>query len=329
MGIKQIKNETGTFYLDDFGRLICHEDLDRWSVRIPEGVTEIPDYALQFGIRELVLPVSLKRVGKYAFLSGDVDSVVFPSDPDPEMMVQLAHALRFAHTWNWDLDKDWPREYADIYRGKGEPRESWWRLSNDSGTFYVDSVGILMDFQPEKGNVGPAANGRTVLKHLHIPEGVTAIPCHMFRECMILREITFPKSLRYIGVVTGRERGNVFDCASLNDLVFPENLEFMGEYSFAGALIQSLTITGISTRFRMNNMRWFEDSHVGAIRVSMKYKKWVENWAGYECFELTHPELGQLYCIRNRGGKMIEGEEVVHFLYHLYERIAENNSTDD
>jgi len=100
----------------------------------------------------------------------------------------------------------------------------------------------------------------------------------------------------------------------------------MGEYSFSGALIQSLTITGLSPRFRMNNIRWFRTSQVGTIRVSMKYKEWVENYGGYECFELTHPKLGPPDCFRDRDGKMIEEKEKVDFLYYLCERITEKNS---
>lgn len=326
--MRVIENETGTYCIDDNGRLVHYEHTVRngmqgsrhvLALNIPEGVQEIPDnafrgYEVNHGV---ILPASLKQVGKYAFLGGHLDNVVLPKNPNSEMMCQLAHALRFVHTWySNQLVQDWPRKYAEIYHGKGEPRESWWQLHNASGTFFVDSDGVLMDFLPEQSNIVPTESGKTALNLLHIPEGVVAINSEMFSACKVMQEITFPKSLRCIGVGSGV--GNAFGRAELPDVVFPENLEVLGNFSFGASHFRSITVTGVSQYWKPENRRTFKDSVVGMIRVPMKFREVLDEacrgWEWSEGFEMTDPVLGQLYCVKSLQENLRRGDTVLRVL---------------
>ncbi len=122
----------------------------------------------------------MKRLGVNALSGSHIRGVVLPNNPEPDMMRQLAHQMRFVHMWYDHFIDIWSQEYKDIYMGKSEPGESWQRIYNDSGSFWIDSDGVLMDFSPDIWS--GSRNDRRIICTLNIPEGVTAIQYGMFRE---------------------------------------------------------------------------------------------------------------------------------------------------
>ena len=319
--MKQITNETGTFYIDDSGVLLRYEstaknfdDHDKGPrnivyLTIPEGVQELPDDAFQgYKILEVKLPASLKRLGENVFSSSHIEGVTLSETPDPDMMRQLAHRMRFVHTWNADfLVRDWSQEYKDIYMGKSEPRESWQYIYNDSGAFWVDSDGVLMDFSPN--NWFKPRNDKLVLYELNIPEGVTAIPSEMFQEYVIHMQITFPKSLRCIGV--GYGGGSAFRYSWLPELVLPENLEALGDYAFATTVIPSVTIPYDPEKILPLQARQFFGADIGELRVPVAYREALQGDSWKDGHEMTDPVFGQLYCAKHTYGY---GAEVMAYL---------------
>ena len=165
--MKIIENETGAFCVDGNGVLLHYESTAQnkdcpdkgprniINLTIPEGVLELPDDAFRgYNIfNNVKLPASLKHIGENVFSGSHIDGVTLPENPDPSMMRQLAHRMRFVHTWNADfLVRDWSQEYKGIYMGKSEPKENWQFIYNDSGNFWIDSDGVLMDFAPASGS---------------------------------------------------------------------------------------------------------------------------------------------------------------------------------
>lgn len=323
--MKTITSETGTFFIDGNGVLLRYESADQnnndhdkgprniINLIIPEGVQELPDNAFRgYNIFcNVELPASLKRLGKNAFSGshiGSVCGITLPENPDPDMMRQLAHRLRFVHTWNADnLVEGWPQEYKDIYMGKSEPRESWQCIHNDSGNFWIDSDGVLMDFAPSIWF--RPRNDMQIIYELNIPEGVTAIPSEMFQEYVVHMKITFPKSLRCIGV--GYGRGSAFRYSWLPDLVLPEKLEALGDYAFATTVIRSVTIPHDPQNILPLQARQFFGSDIREFRVPVKYREALQGNSWKDGHEMTDPVFGQLYCAKHTYG---HGAEVMAYL---------------
>lgn len=310
--MKTITNETGTFYIDDNGVLLryesteinnaCYNNAARYIINltIPEGVVELSDNAFQgYNIfHDVELPASLKRLGENAFSGSHIGGVVLPENPNPDMMPQLAHRLRFVHVWSDRFIASWPQEYKDIYTGKSEPRESWQCIRNDSGSFWIDSDGVLMDFDTDLW-FRPRDDKRILYK-LNIPEGVTAIPSEMFRGYIVFSDISFPKSLRCIGV--GYGGGCAFSDSWLPDLVLPENLEALGNFVFGSTVVRSVTIPHNPEKLLPLQARQFKDAYIGELRVPVEYRDVMHENSWKDGHEMTDPVYGQLYCARHADG---------------------------
>ena len=318
--MKQVKNESGIFCIDDSGVLFCYEHTPQndiyddgfrkiGSLTIPEGIRKVSDNIFRgYDIGWVKLPVSLKCLGENVFSGSHIGDIKLPEHPDPDMMRQLVHRLRFVHTWNADvLVEDWPQEYKDIYMGKSEARGSWQCIHNDSGSFWIDSDGVLMDFAPSIWF--RPRNDMQIIYELNIPEGVTAIPSEMFQEYVVHMQITFPKSLRCIGV--GYGTGSAFRYSWLPDLVLPENLEALGDYAFASTVIRSVTIPHNPEKILPLQARQFFGADIGEFRVPAAYRYALQGDSWKDGHEMTDPVFGQLYCAKHTYGY---GAEVMAYL---------------
>ena len=130
--MKQITNETGTFYIDDSGVLLRYEHTPQndiyddgfrkiGSLTIPEVVRTISDDMFRgYDIGLVRLPASLKCLGENVFSGSHIGDIKLPENPDPDMLRQLAHRMRFVHVWTDHIIDRWPQEYQDIYMGKSE-----------------------------------------------------------------------------------------------------------------------------------------------------------------------------------------------------------------
>ena len=324
--MKIIENETGAFCVDGNGVLLHYESTSQnkdcpdkgprniINLTIPEGVLELPDDAFRgYTIfNNVKLPASLKHIGENVFSGSHIGGVSLPENPNPAMMRQLAHRLRFVHVWTDHFIDLWPQENKDIYMGKSEPKENWQFIYNDSGNFWIDSDGVLMDFAPS--NCFRPRNDTRIIYDLNIPEGVTAIPSQMFQEYVVHMQITFPKSLRCIGV--GYGQGSAFRYSWLPDLVLPENLEALGDYAFASTVIRSVTIPHDPEKILPLQARQFFGADIGELRVPVKYRNALQGNSWKDGHEITDPVFGQLYCAKHTYGY---GAEVMAYLAALRE----------
>ena len=82
---------------------------------------------------------------------------------------------------------------------------------------------------------------KSVLEEVVIPEGVTTIPDHSFREYTVLTKFVFPESITSIG-------DNAFmDCESLSGELYLPNLQSLGYYAFRKCAITKITSLGVIT----------------------------------------------------------------------------------
>lgn len=313
------------------------------TLHIPEGVRVIPKhFFVGYCVKkDVTFPDSLVMMGKEwkgAFFRCKLDAIVLPENAwvgkrefaachirrvdaakvkSPEMLCRLAHGLRFSHCYSLDQPLEtWPQEYQNIYLGRSEPRESWTELRNESGAFWVDSDGVLMDFSRDrKKNYVKEAEKNTLLR-LNIPEGVTALHRELFSGgsldgMTILEEMTLPDSLRYIGA-------NVFACCHLPSVVLPPHLEVFGDFAFGASRIRSVTIRGNMKGYLLPlHVREFRDVEIGEIRVPVKYREALEaackiQWGNdqYEIDELFDDQCGSL-CRAYKDGAVVRSENIV------------------
>ena len=264
----------------------------------------------------IVLPENA-WVGKREFAACHIRQVDAAKVKSPEMLCRLAHGLRFSHCYNLDQPvENWPREYQNIYLGKSEPKESWTELRNESGAYWVDSDGVLMDFsRNRKKNYVKGAEQSTLLR-LNIPEGVTALRWELFSGgalagITILEEMTLPDSLRYIGA-------NVFANSHLPHVVLSPHLEVFGDFAFGASQIRSVTIReNMKGCLLPLHVREFRDVEIGEIRVPVKYREALKaacknQWGNdrYEIAELFDDRYGSL-CRAHENGAMVRSENIV------------------
>lgn len=183
---------------------------------------------------------------------------------------------------------------------------------------------MLMDFDAywHRDN---QAGGEKELYRLHIPEGVTAISSGMFRDCTVLWEMSFPKSLKYIGCAKGSGvlEGNTFTGCRLPDVVLPENLELFGCFAFGACRIRSLTIPGsLRESYFHIGVRQFKDCHIGEVRVPVEFRKALEDiWKDERAVsfsEMADSTLGRLCCVRALSGSLGWGDEISSLLGALF-----------
>jgi len=306
--MKTIENSTGTFTIDHGGCLVNYvpnlrntgsQSRSVFHLELPEGIWVLPENAFRGYdvLHDLTVPQSLERIEQGAFFGAHLDRLRLPFFPKRKILEQLAHRLRFVHTWSGTaLMKGFPRWCVDIYEGKGEDLTGRQRLINDSGAFLVDSDGILMDFEPDPGNLVSQKDYGMTVRTLHVPSGVKAISGGMFQQLEVLDSMTLPETLRAIGLGCGH--GNVFNSAKLPDAQLPESLEALGNFTFGCCTFRSLTITGASAYMTPCIRRQFKDSKVGTLRVPAKYRdlleKFCHDWGWGEITEVTDPKLGAL-----------------------------------
>lgn len=357
--MKTITNESGVFRITDTGELCGFECSPPYrefhgkiiDLLIPEGVCTLRENAFRgHSITAVKFPESLKilgtgkggafsrcsidvvilpksmELGPNAFSGSYIGKVTVPEDADPDMMRQVAHALRFVFTWDhfpWEnkLMEGWPQEYVDIHKGKSEPRETWQHLTNDTGTYLVDSDGVLMDFVPTEGNI--AASDHDSIQEvywMHIPEGVTALFGGMVKLPNVCWELSFPKSLKHLG-------HNVFERCRLPDVILPENLELLGCYAFGDGYIHSLTIPGsLRESYFLMHTRQFKGCSIAEIRMPAEFGETLEEYCHYYCDHVTFGELedaklGRLCYVKDKAGKHTYGAATDQVMYRLLEAV--------
>lgn len=180
------------------------------DVVIPDGVTEISDYAfVEYGmLSSIELPDSVERIGRLAF-SGTglyeitlkrgltiIDDDAFPSAlarvnvPDLETWFSLNFGEGLANPMT-----------ASMLFTSGDPRTE----VSEKPVLYVD---------------GKIPSGEIIL-----PSGTTSIPAFTFKNSKVT-EVQIPYGVTLI------ERGAFYGCGELTDIQIPDSVESIGDCSF-------------------------------------------------------------------------------------------------
>ena len=99
-----------------------------------------------------------------------------------------------------------------------------WSLSDSILTIY--GSGAMYNYTSEDS--APWTEFRSSIKHLVLPEGLTTIGSHAFRECDALVAVALPTTLTSVGEYAFQH------CSALAQLLIPDGVQSLGNYAFHG-----------------------------------------------------------------------------------------------
>lgn len=121
------------------------------------------------------------------------------------------------------------KEYIETYIHLID-NNNWEEFFKDApegtGGFLYDA-GI--DFMGRMNRVPSYCFMRSSLTDITIPNGVTSIGDHAFRECSSLTNIVIPDSVTSIG-----EEGTFYKCTNLTSIIIPDGITSIGNFTFRG-----------------------------------------------------------------------------------------------
>ncbi len=234
-------------------------------VTMPETLTALGDAAggvfRHFSAHTLELPKGITFVGEDSFFLSAIGTIRISDDIDTQTVRMLVQLFR-NHTYHDFL-------FYPVVKIRDLPplQVPAIQLCNESGTFYVDKLGVLQAFRccPENNADNCSELETKRIYKLHIPEGVTVLKEAAFRGYTVLEELTLPDSLMLIGTGHGCALAN----CSLPDVVIPQTLGSLGIFAFGCSSLRSLRLP--------ENVAWeyarqFKSSQIGTLYLSKKYR---------------------------------------------------------
>lgn len=203
--------------LESMGTYVFSGCTSLTDVRLNEGLKKVGDYTFQncTSLETFTLPGSVTTLGEGAFTG----CTALTAPGLHEGLLTISH---YAFKGCTSLE-----EVVLPDRIQTPGYESFANCTNLSNINYPLSLANSPDrYTGSSHYYGRVFYGCSSLKKIEIPEGVTAIPAHMFRECNYLEEVTFPSTLQTIGVYA-------FDgCTNLRIVEFNEGLTAIPDYAF-------------------------------------------------------------------------------------------------
>ncbi|MBP5278590.1 MAG: leucine-rich repeat protein [Prevotella sp.] len=158
-------------------------------------------------------------------------------------------------------------------------------LESESGLFYLDKDGMLVDFKPSERNPiietkkeEPFAfNGfvkERTIKHLIIPKGVKGFADDVIRHIKVEERFELPDGLLYIGnsIHDSSSHGCVFAQCLLPSVSIPESVKELGDFAFGHSRIDYLLIP---STIRSPYRRQFKDSYIDTLCLPKEWENYI------------------------------------------------------
>ena len=202
------------------GKAAFHELGNVNSVVIPEGVTQIGDYAFAYsGLISVTIPKTVKSIGENAFHFCSLKSVTLPKG--------LESIGKEAFFDSGLKSVTIPETVTSIGEGafcnvEDNFSHGYWQeiIVDSNNATYTSKDGIL--YNKDMTALLQYPGGK---KEFAIPEGITSIGAHAFRGCTNLKSITIPETIISIGAGAFRNTG-------LTTVTIPEGVTNIGEGAF-------------------------------------------------------------------------------------------------
>ena len=189
------KIEDGCIYTSDGKTLVQCVQKDNSQIVIPDTVEEIRPYAFyRMRITKLELGTGVKKIGENAFNSAEVKTIRIP-----DQLVELAD------------------------NAFGYAKCNSVRVGKANNHFYSD--GICFFSIAESGEKRLLKCFKNKEEEYEIPEGVTSIAPKAFAECISMKKISLPRSMKYFDESCLSSPGYNGSSCAVKKLEIPENVE--------------------------------------------------------------------------------------------------------
>ncbi len=180
-------------------------------------------------------------------------------------------------------------------------------ISNETGTYYVDSNGKLLKFEPSTDN--PIVDEETILrphreyrtfhsiKNLVIPEGVVALGAEMFSGLCVKGRFVLPDTLKSIGNINWENRHEEDSCVLANCILpivrLPKSLEMIGTFAFGHTYIDVLVATKHTLESDLKYSRQFKDGYIDELAILTSKKDAFQSAVPYRCYNNIFSRIEQ------------------------------------
>ena len=251
------------------------------SVSLPDNVNQIGEYAFaKTGIKEISMPDSILEIGDYVFANTKLTELKLPKN-----LTHLGRCVLSGNTgvteivipktlitvgaeWGNILAGDGPFHESNVQKATLEkgitsiPRNLFHKNTTLTQVTIPDTVTKIEEFAfAECGNlesvslpdnvnqIGEYVFAKTGIKEINIPDTVTIIRDHTFKNCTALKTINWSKSITDIqsyafencdaltkldipNTVTNIGEGAFYECGGLSDIAVPNSVKTLGSRAF-------------------------------------------------------------------------------------------------
>ena len=286
------------------------------SVSLPDNVNQIGEYAFaKTGIKEISMPDSILEIGDYAFANTKLTELKLPKN-----LTHLGRCVLSGNTgvteivipktlttvgaeWGNILAGDGPFHESNVQKATLEkgitsiPRNLFHKNTTLTQVTIPDTVTKIEEFAfAECGNlesvslpdnvnqIGEYVFAKTGIKEINIPDTVTIIRDHTFKNCTALKTINWSKS------ITDIQSYAFENCDALTKLDIPNTVTNIGEGAFYEC--GGLSAIAVPNSVKSLGSRAFENCDALAkVSISDSVTSMGEK-AFYDCDALTDVKLG-------------------------------------
>lgn len=251
------------------------------KVVIPESVQEIggfPDYPfLESSIQEIVIPKSLTKISKGAFVGCDKLKNIIVDEGNPVYSSVDGILLDKEHTKIICFPRGRENTRLVVPDGVKELKKNWVIQPNKLQMVEIPgSISVI----PEE-----FFKGCKNLQSVHISEGVTEIGSSAFASCHSLRDIHIPGSVKIIG----QDAFNY--CSSLEKLTLAEGVEMIGKEAFSSChSLKAVVMADSIKEMGDSAFSWCESIEYVKLPQSLEH---VSDKLFYWCSSLKSVEIPQ------------------------------------
>ena len=286
------------------------------SVSLPDNVNQIGEYAFaKTGIKEISMPDSILEIGDYVFANTKLTELKLPKN-----LTHLGRCVLSGNTgvteivipktlitvgaeWGNILAGDGPFHESNVQKATLEkgitsiPRNLFHKNTTLTQVTIPDTVTKIEEFAfAECGNlesvslpdnvnqIGEYVFAKTGIKEINIPDTVTIIRDHTFKNCTALKTINWSKS------ITDIQSYAFENCDALTKLAIPNTVTNIGEGAFYEC--GGLSAIAVPNSVKTLGSRAFENcDDLAKVSISDSVTSMGEK-AFYDCDALTDVKLG-------------------------------------